>query len=91
MKIRPEAKAAADRIRAEYQIRDAGGLELLAVFAAAYTSELEAAAQVAEHGVVVIDRFGQPKSNPASAVLRDARSQKMQALKLLQLPIDSEE
>lgn len=47
----------------------------------------EAGALVDQHGVAVLDRYGQLKSNPATSVERDARAQMLAAFKQLGLDI----
>ena len=85
---RSEAKREARRIMTEYDIKDAGGLIILQSFADAYTAELNAQDQVDREGLTFEDRFGQVKANPLLPVIRDARAQKLAALKMLNLDIE---
>ena len=86
--IRPESRRIVKKIVAEYGIDDAGGIQYLMMFAAADTMEREAQAVIDEQGLTVLDRFGQTKSHPMCADARNARSQKMAALKALNLDLE---
>ena len=85
--IRPEAKRASHRLINEYHINDSGGLELIKSFAAAFTTELNCQDQIDAEGLTIIDRFQQMKPHPLLPTLRDARSQKLAALKGLNLDV----
>lgn len=86
--VRAEAKREAKRIIDEYGIDDAGGLLYIRTFADAFTQELNAMDIVSKDGLTFQDRFGQIKSHPLCSVIRDARSQKLAALKALNLDIE---
>ena len=86
--IRPEAKKEAKRLIKEYQIEDSGGLVLIQTFADAYSQELSALDIVHDEGMTIFDRFNQKKAHPLLSVIRDARSQKMAALKNLNLDFE---
>ena len=86
--VRQEARLAAKKLISEYSIFDAGGLQALQIFADAYTLELDSIAQVETDGLTFLDRFGQVKAHPLLATIRDARAQKMAALKSLNLDIE---
>ena len=86
--IRPEAKRTAKKIIDEYGITDTGGLAYIETFASAYSTELDAQDIIAKVGLLYKDRFKQVKANPACTVLRDARAQKMAALKALNLDLE---
>ncbi|OPL16342.1 MAG: hypothetical protein AVO38_08310 [delta proteobacterium ML8_D] len=88
MKYLKKAKAEAKKIRKEYETDDAGALQLLKTFVDAYALELRSMAQVEREGLTFFDRFGQPKSHPLLTVVRDARSQKLAALKALNLDLE---
>jgi phage terminase small subunit len=88
MKYLRKARRAAKKIKVEYEISDAGGLELLETFISAYALELRAEAQIEAEGLTYYDRFNQVKSHPLLATVRDARSQKLAALKALNLDIE---
>ena len=85
--IRPEASKAARKLIAEYNITDSGGIELVKTFASAFTTELNCADQIETEGLTIIDRFQQMKPHPLLPTLRDARSQKLAALKGLNLDV----
>jgi len=72
----------------EYGISDAGGLLYIQSFADAYTQELAAMDIVAVDGLTFLDRFNQIKSHPLCSIIRDARSQKLAALKHLNLDLE---
>jgi len=86
--IRPEAKREAHKLLTEYGIIDAGGILHIRTFADAYTQELNAQDIIDKEGLTFKDRFGQVKAHPLCSVVRDARSQKMAALKGLNLDIE---
>lgn len=86
--VRPEARKEALRLIDEYGITDAGGLLYLRTFADAYTQELNAMDIVAVDGLTLKDRFGQIKAHPLCGPIRDARSQKLAALKALNLDLE---
>jgi len=86
--VRPEARREALRLITEYGIVDAGGLLLIRTFADAFTQELNSMDVVAKDGLTFKDRFGQVKAHPLLSVIRDARAQKMAALKGLNLDIE---
>lgn len=85
--VRPEAKKAARKLFEEYKLDDGAGLELIFSFADSMTTELNCLSQIELEGMTIADRFGQVKPHPLLTVLRDARSQKLQALRLMNLPI----
>jgi P27 family predicted phage terminase small subunit len=78
------------RILAEYTIDDAAGLRILQVACEALDTARAAQEQVDKDGMVLDDRYGH-KANPACAILRDARSQFLMAMKTLGLPTTQDE
>lgn len=86
---RAETKRRVEELVREYDIRDAGGLLILRTFGDAETRELDAREQIAAEGQVVADRFGQRKPHPLLCAERDARTQKLSALRLLDLETDN--
>ena len=80
-----EATALRDALAKEFNIRDHEGKALLRVVAESFDSMQEAQRLIDLHGAVTQDRFGQLRGNPALAMLRDARSSYMRALKDLNL------
>jgi len=83
--FRQKADEAAQILRKDYQIEDTAGLTLLELFTSTYATELEALASIEKHGMLVPDRFKQPKPHPLLQSLRDARAQRLQILKALGL------
>jgi phage terminase small subunit len=86
--IRRESRAEVRRIQAEYEIEDQGGLALLYIYADADTTERNCQDVVNTEGLTVLDRFEQQKPHPLLTAIRDARSQKMMALKALNLDLE---
>lgn len=86
--IRRESRAEARKLMSEYGIEDSGGLHLLSVFADADTLERDAQDIVNVEGMTMMDRFNQVKAHPLLTVIRDARAQKMAALKALCLDLE---
>ena len=86
--VRPEAKLAAKKLAKEYNIDDPAGEHLLLTFCDACTLELDCMDQISEDGLTLLDRFQQKKAHPLLATCRDARSQKMAALKALNVDLE---
>jgi hypothetical protein len=86
--IRKESRLEVRWLISEYGIDDAGGLLLLKTFADCDTAERNAQGIINEDGLIVVDRFGQKKSHPLLTTIRDARAQKMAALKALNLDLE---
>jgi len=72
----------------EYEITDAGGLVLLTTASECADRMSAARLAIAQHGEVTTDRYGQAKVHPACQLEKDARSQLLQAIKLLGLDVD---
>jgi len=73
----------------EYSIIDPPGLLLLQTFANAESREIECRDQIEKDGATVIDRYGQTKPHPLLSAERDARSQKLAALKALHFDFET--
>lgn len=86
--LSPDAQAWWDKIKSEYGIADQAGLLLLQSALEAFDRMKQAQATIEEHGICIVDRYDQLKSNPACAVERDSRSQMIQALKSLNLDLE---
>ena len=86
--IRRESRAEVRKLVSEYGIEDAGGLLLLYSFADADTTERNAQDIVNAEGLTVTDRFNQVRVHPLLTVIRDARSQKMAALKAMNFDLE---
>jgi len=84
-----DAKGLWRRLTGEFSIEDEAGIALLTVAMEAFDRMKSASSAISEHGVLIKDKFGQLKPNPACAVERDARSQYLMALKQLQLDPNS--
>jgi len=87
-KTRLAARREANRLIKEYQITDPGGEALIRTFASASSLEIRCQEQVDKEGLTVVDRFDQIKPHPLLPTLRDARAQKMAALKGLNLDLE---
>ena len=72
----------------QYRIRDGVGLALVTTAAEALDRMTEAREAIDKHGAIVIDRYGNPKANPACHIERDARAGFLAALKALNLDIE---
>lgn len=73
------------RVLEEFEITDAAGLALLQSACEARGRIEDARQAIDEHGVVVKDRFGELRPNPATAVETQARSAMVRALNALRL------
>jgi phage terminase small subunit len=80
-----EARALRARLLAEFVIEDAAGLALLQSAMESLDAVRAAEVVIAKHGLVVLDRWGQVRPNPAVAAERSARQAYLRALKLLGL------
>ena len=87
--IRKESKVEVYRLIREYGITDTGGQLLLETFSDADTTERNGQDIINKEGMTFTDRFGQIRAHPLLTVIRDARSQKMAALKALCLDLES--
>jgi len=85
---RPEARKIVKRLASEYQIDDPAGEHLLVTFADACSLELDCMDRIALDGLMVEDRFGQKKAHPLISSARDARAQKLAALKALNIDLE---
>jgi P27 family predicted phage terminase small subunit len=74
------------RLVADYQLAgEPHALETLKLACEALDRCDQARDLIAEHGVMVADRFGQLKSNPAVVIERDSRTGALRALRELSL------
>lgn len=67
---------------------DESGLLVLETALRALDKVREAEAHIKEHGLLIKDRWGQWKPNPAAVILRDSRSGMLQAWKALNLDVE---
>lgn len=84
----PAARREGNRLIKEYEIDDSGGEALIRSFASAYSLEIQCQRQIDSEGLTYKDRFEQPKQHPLLACLRDARAQKLAAIKSLNLDVE---
>lgn len=82
-----EAKAWWTRLHREFDLEDEAAAFLLESALKSFDRMNEAAALVTKHGVVVVDKFGQLKTNPATTVERDSRAAMHAAFKQLNLDV----
>lgn len=75
------------RLHDEFDLDDEAAKFLLESALRAFDRMREAAAVLDEHGVVVTDKFGQLKPNPACTVERDCRAAMLMAFKQLNLDV----
>ncbi|HPK04047.1 MAG TPA: P27 family phage terminase small subunit [Candidatus Sumerlaeota bacterium] len=74
-------------VLSEYEL-DGSAREVLAVACLALDRAEGARELIAEHGILLVDRFGQQKANPAAAIERDARGQFLSAMRQLGLDLE---
>lgn len=75
------------RLVTQFCIDDEPGLLTLQATMEAFDRLREAQKVLAEAGITVADRFGQPRQHPATCVERDARTAMMRGLKALNLDV----
>jgi phage terminase small subunit len=73
---------------AEYGIADAAGLALLTTAAECLDRMRAAQKAIADHGEIVVDRYGAPKLNPACNLEKDARAGMLAAFRALNLDLE---
>lgn len=83
-----EARKVWAKISADYDLTDTAGCLLLTTALEAFDRMREAQAVIAERGAIYVDRFEQPKSNPACVIERDSRAAMLAALKALNLDLE---
>jgi hypothetical protein len=76
------------QLQDEYVIADAGGLALLRTACECEDLEQTAMAAARTEGLSTVDRYGQRRPHPLLGVARDARGQKLTALKALNLSVE---
>ncbi len=86
--LKPEGALLWRELTSEYGIDDAAGLALVESAAACVDRIRAAQAAIAEHGEIVVDRYGAPKLNPACTLEKDARSGLLACFKALHLDIE---
>ena len=88
MKLSRESARLFDSIKSEYGIKDEAGILLLQTVCESLDLMRVAEKEIQKNGIVVYDRYKQPKPNPACQVLRDSKSAMLQSLKQLNLDIE---
>ena len=83
-----EAKAWFKKLVDEFPIDDAAGLMLLQQTCESLDRLREAQGILHREGVVILDRFKQPRQHPATLVERDARNQLVKCIRMLDLDIE---
>ncbi len=83
-----EAKAWWKRIHEANKIEDQGGLLLLQSALEAFARMRQAQDAIAADGLVIKDRWGQPRPHPAAVIERDSRAAMLSALRALALDIE---
>ncbi|CAN0488124.1 unnamed protein product [Phaeothamnion confervicola] len=89
--LSPEAKKWWLALHGEFAIEDAAGRLLVDTAARAFDRMTAAREEITKSGMLVADRFGQPRPHPMLTVERDARTALMTALRGLHLEIDPPE
>ena len=84
----PHGRALWKQLQDEYSIVDAGGLALLRVACECEDLERQCMATAQKDGLASVDRYGQRRPHPLLAAARDARAQKLSALKSLHLDVE---
>ncbi|PWT80386.1 MAG: hypothetical protein C5B58_11760 [Acidobacteria bacterium] len=72
----------------QYRIADGAGLVLVTTAAEALDRIREAQVAIRKHGVLVPDRYGALKRNPACSLESDARAGMLSALRALNLDLE---
>jgi len=89
IKLSEEARKWYHDLASGYSIEDEAGLLLLQTGMESFDRMREAQGLVDKHGITYLDRYGQPKQNPACTVERDQRSQMLNCLKALNLDLEN--
>ena len=83
-----EAKQIWKGIIEEYEITDIAGLKILKVSLEAFDRSEAARESIMERGMVILDKFNQPKPHPLLTVERDSRAAFLSGLKSLNLDLE---
>ncbi len=79
------------RLVAEYSIDDISGLRVLRQACECLDLIEETRREISKQGLVIRDRFNQPRANPLLSTQRDARAGFLAALKMLGLAAEAQE
>ena len=88
-KLSDEAKRLYRKIRRQWAVKDEPGLTLVLTVCQTLDEMREAQAIIAKEGSFVIDRFAQQRLHPATQRLKEARAHWLQAVKMLNLDLES--
>ena len=88
-RLSDEARTLHARLTKEWNICDGAGQITLLTACQALDRLREAQRILAVEGIVVLDRFNQSKPHPASTIEREARAGFLQALKAMNLDLES--
>ena len=86
--LTPAARRMWREIQEEYEIDDPVGLKLLGSAVESYMLVQQAQEEIRRDGLTLIDRYDQKKPHPLLAVMRDARSSMLAAMKALNLDLE---
>ena len=86
--LRDPGRAFYAAVASEYGIADSAGIALLTTAAECIDRMRAAQASIAEHGELVVDRYGAPKLNPGCNLEKDARSGFLAAMRALNLDLE---
>ncbi|MCW5976934.1 MAG: hypothetical protein KIT09_02600 [Bryobacteraceae bacterium] len=86
-KLSLEARKFYDRVKHDWNIHDAAGLLTLLTACQALDRLRQAQGILAAEGIVLTDRFGQPKPHPATQVEKEARAGLLASIKALDLDV----
>ncbi len=82
------AKTAGNQLIQDFEINDSGGFALVRMFADSFSDEIAIMEKIKTDGMVTVDRFGIDKPHILLPALKTARSQKLAAIKALNLDLD---
>jgi len=88
MKLSRKALKIKSKLIEEYELDDSGGLAILQAGLEAFDRAAKAMQTINKEGMTLPDRFGALKAHPLLNTERDARSQWLHALKMLNLDIE---
>ena len=88
MKLSTESKKIYESIRKTYSIKDDAGLLLLRVVCESLDMIRLAEKEIEKDGLILTDKYGRTRSNPACTVIDKSRGAMLQALRQLNLDFD---
>jgi P27 family predicted phage terminase small subunit len=77
-----------EKLMLEYELTDEAGMLILQTALEAFDRMRQAQAILKKSGLVVFDRFDQPKAHPLCTIERDSRNQMLLAIKQLNLDLE---